>query len=157
MVSIPQPPNYQWAVLKRIYPWDERELAFITQWLYGYAQKTGFVGSFQDFKLRYGEIIQAQDPQDLRDLIDYYEGPYAITPTVDIDQILSTKEKYLTEDIIVQKYNNRYGGTYNVTPMAFLDQQLKTAECILEENIIIEKIPYAEASNDAGGYTVTIG
>jgi len=44
------PPNPQNVVLKRIYPWEEYNLTMILQWLYTQAQKTGFPGTFEDFK-----------------------------------------------------------------------------------------------------------
>ena len=51
----------------------------------------------------------------------------------------------------------RYNGQYEVTPMAHLDQILRTSNALLLEDITVNKIPYAETSNDAGGYTVIIG
>lgn len=51
----------------------------------------------------------------------------------------------------------RYNGQYEVTPMAHLDQILRTSNALLLDDITISKIPYAETSNDAGGYTVIIG
>jgi uncharacterized protein YeaO (DUF488 family) len=64
-------------------------------WLYAQAKKTGFVGTFEDFKLRYGAFIEASDPQDIQDLIDNYNGTYRITPLVGIEQVLKTKNKVL--------------------------------------------------------------
>lgn len=164
MANIQLPPNPQQAVLKHIYPWDEYDLAITMQWLFAQAQKTGFVGTYEDFKLRYGAYVEAQDPQNIHELIENYEGTYNITPLVAIDQVLHTKNKVLNQDIIVQQIpssviNNKktYTGQYSVTPMADMVQQLRTADRVLEENIIIEKIPYQETSNDAGGYTAIIG
>jgi hypothetical protein len=34
---------------------------------------------------------------------------------------------------------------------------LPTKDKVLTDNMVIEKIPYAETTNDAGGYTVIIG
>ena len=164
MANAPLPPNPQHAVLKRIYPWDEYDLALTMQWLFDQAKKTGFTGTYEDFKLRYGAYIEAQDPQDIYDLIENYEGSYVITPLAAIDQVLHTKNKVLNEDIIVEQIptaliNNKktYTGQYNVVPIAGMAQELRTADRILEENIVVEQIPYYETSNNAGGYTVTIG
>ena len=46
------PPDPQNAVLKRIYPWDEYDVTLVMQWLFTQAKKTGFVGTFDDFKLQ---------------------------------------------------------------------------------------------------------
>lgn len=49
-----------------------------------------------------------------------------------------------------------YDGSYILTPDA--DQQIiSTNDRHLTKDIIIQPIPYAEVSNDANGYTVTIG
>ena len=103
--------SYPNAHLPRIYPWDEYDQVMIINWLYLQARKTGYLGSLEDFKLRYGEYANVQA----------YPGPYTVVPLSSVDQILSTKNT------------------------------------ILEDNIVIEKIPYAETSNEAGGYTVIIG
>ena len=50
-----------------------------------------------------------------------------------------------------------YTGRYEVTPMADIAQVLNTNNKIMEDNVTVEKIPYAETSNAAGGYTVIIG
>lgn len=50
-----------------------------------------------------------------------------------------------------------YDGEYEIAPLPFISQILRTNKCLLTEDIIIEKIPYAETTNTAGGYTVTIG
>lgn len=161
MKTYPLPPD---PVLKRIYPWDEYDITLVMQWLFAQASKTGFTGTFDDFKLRYGAYVQAADPQDIHDLIENYTGTYHITPLVSIEQVLKTKNKVLNNDIIIDPIPDsvidthpRYSGRYRVTPMANVDQILRTEERVLEDDIIIEKIPYAEVSNNAGGITVTIG
>lgn len=50
-----------------------------------------------------------------------------------------------------------YNGQYEVTPLPLMEQILQTRHTIVTENIIINPIPFAETSNAAGGYTVTIG
>lgn len=160
------PPDPQNAVLKRIYPWDEYDITLVMQWLYAQAKKSGFIGTFEDFKLRYGAYMEAQDPQDIEDLIENYTGTYHITPLISIQQTLKTKNKVLNQDIIIdpipddvigQSNAKEYKGQYRITPLANLDQILRTEDRILTENMIIERIPYAEVSNEAGGTTCIIG
>lgn len=158
------PPDPQHAVLKRIYPWEEYDITLVLQWLYAQANKTGFKGTFEDFKSRYGLYVESTDPQDIYDLIENYTGTYRIKPLVSIEQVLHTKDKVLNEDIIVEAIpddiaisGKKYNGQYQVTPRINLDQILRTKEKFLEDDIVIEKIPYAEVSNTAGGTTVIIG
>ena len=158
------PPDPQHAVLKRIYPWDEYDITLVMQWLFAQAQKTGFVGTFEDFKLRYGAYVEATDPQDINDLIENYTGAYHITPLLSIEQILQTKNKVLNENIVIDPIpedlvisKNKYKGSYHVTPLPLVDQVLRTENKVMEENLIVEQIPFHKISNDAGGYTFTIG
>ncbi len=162
--NLPLPPDPTHAVLKKIYPWDGYNINVVTQWLYTQAQNTGFYGTFEDFKQRYGAFIEAQDAQDLNDLIEHYEGSYHVTPSIGMTQVLQTENKVLNENIIVDAIPDNiinrkptYTGKYQVTPLPFTAQILRTDERILTENIIVEEIPYAETTNAAGGYTVTIG
>ena len=161
MKTYPLPPN---PVLKRIYPWDEYDITLVMQWLFAQASKTGFTGTFDDFKLRYGAYVEAADPQDIHDLIENYTGAYHITPLVSIEQVLKTKNKVLNDNIIIDPIpdslldtHKKYTGRYRVIPMADVDQILRTEDRVLQDNVIIEKIPYAEVSNTAGGTTVIIG
>ena len=89
------PPDPTNAVLKRIYPWDEYDINLVMNWLFTQAKKTGFTGSLEDFKLRYGAYVEATDPQDMYDLIEDYTGTYHITPLLSIEQVLQTKNKVL--------------------------------------------------------------
>ena len=158
------PPDPQNAVLKRIYPWDEYDVTLVMQWLFTQAKKTGFVGTFDDFKLRYGAFIEATDPQDIQDLIENYTGTYHITPLLSIEQVLQTKNKVLNDNIIIDPIpedlvisKNKYKGSYQVTPLPLVDQVLRTENKMMEENLVVEQIPFHKISNDAGGYTFTIG
>ena len=164
MANYSLPPDPQNATLKRIYPWDEYNVTLVMQWLFAQAQRTGFTGTFEDFKQRYGSYVEATEPQEIYDLIDNYTGTYHITPLLSIEQVLQTKNKVLNQNIIVDPIpedliinKKTYTGNYSVTPMARIDQILRTEDRVMEENMIIEKIPYAEVSNTAGGKTVTIG
>lgn len=158
------PPDPTNAVLKRIYPWDQYDITLVMNWLFTQARKTGFTGTFEDFKQRYGAYVEATDPHDIQDLIENYTGTYHITPLVSIEQVLKTKNKVLNQDIIVDPIpdsiidqHKTYTGRYQIIPMANVDQILRTNNKIMEENMIIEKIPYTEVSNTAGGTTVIIG
>lgn len=97
--------------LKSIYPWEEDYFKLFYNALYQRAVKTGYNGTFESFRDNIGKFLS----------IAPYEGSYNITPFIDIDQILQTSSRLLTEDIIVNR------------------------------------IPFAQTSNLAGGYTVTIG
>ena len=163
-VNYKMPPDPQHAVLKKIYPWDEYDITLVMQWLFTQAAKTGFTGTFEDFKQRYGAYVDATDPQDMQDLIENYQGSYHITPLVNIEQILRTKNKILNEDIIIDPIpdsivgtNKVYHGSYSVTPMAYVDQLLRTGNKIMEDDLVVEKIPTHKTTNEAGGYTFTIG
>ena len=158
------PPDPQNAVLKRIYPWDEYDITLVMNWLYTQAKKTGFVGTFEDFKLRYGAFIEATDPQDIQDLIENYSGTYHITPLMSIEQVLQTKNKVLNQNIIIDPIpedvvvsKKSYKGSYQVTPLPLVDQVLRTEDKVMTENLVVEQIPFHKVSNDAGGYTFTIG
>ena len=159
-MQYPQPPE---PVLKKIYPWDQYNITLVMQWLYAQAQKTGFTGTFEDFKQRYGAYVAAADPEDIHDLIENYTGTYHITPLVSIEQVLKTKNKVLNENIIIDPIPEnlidtfkRYEGSYQVTPLATVDQLLRTNNKVMESNLVVEKVPYRKVSNDAGGYTFRI-
>ena len=158
------PPNPQHAVLKRIYPWDEYDITLVMTWLYEQARKTGFIGTYEDFKQRYGAYVEATDPQDIQDLIENYQGTYHITPLLSIEQVLQTKNKVLNQNIIIDPIpedvvvsKKSYKGSYTVTPLPLVDQLLRTEDKVMTENLVVEQIPFHKVSNDAGGYTFTIG
>ena len=158
------PPDPQNAILKKIYPWDQYNKTLVMQWLYAQAKETGFHGTIEDFKQRYGAYVESADPQDIYDLIESYTGTYHITPLVSIEQVLHTRNKILDQDIIIDPVpeelldvHKRYQGQYEVTPKANFDQILRTKDKVLEENLVIAQIPYTEVSNLAGGTTVIIG
>ena len=156
------PPVPQNAILKKIYPWGKYDATLLLQWLFFQAQKSGFIGTFEDFKLRYGAYMEATDPQDIYNLIENYKGTYKVKPS-DTKQVLETKNKVLnyniTIDPIPEALINQefYTGTYQAVPMAHLAQILRTEGKVLMDDIVVEEIPYAEVSNNAGGHTVTIG
>ena len=85
------PPDPEHAVLRRIYPWDEYDKNLILAWLYIQATNTGFIGSFEDFKLRYGIYN-----------LEKYMGATNIIPKPYLEIILNTKDTIVTDDIIIQ-------------------------------------------------------
>ena len=164
MANYQLPPDPTNAVLKRIYPWDQYDITLVMNWLYEQAKKTGFVGTFEDFKQRYGAYVEATDPQDIQDLIENYTGTYHITPLLSIEQTLQTKNKVLNQNIIIDPIpedlvinKKTYKGSYQVAPLPLVDQVLRTENKVMEENLVVEQIPFHKTSNDAGGYTFTIG
>lgn len=48
-----------------------------------------------------------------------------------------------------------YTGSYEATPTAY-EQALPTAGKSMTRNVTIHKVPYAETTNESGGYTVSI-
>lgn len=156
------PPDPQHVVLKKIYPWDKYNIELVTSWLYEQAKQTGFTGTLNDFKLRYGEYIESLDISRVYELIDHYTDNYHITPLLGSEQILNTKDKILSENIIVDPIPDAiipasYDGSYSVTPLAEVSQILRTANKTLSDDVVVEQIPYYETTNTAGGYTVIIG
>lgn len=158
------PPNPQHAVLKRIYPWDEYDINLVMQWLYAQAKRTGFLGDFDEFKLRYGAFVEASDQNDLYNILDEYMGPYRVTPLINIEQVLNTKNKIINQNIIIEPIpedllglKKQYAGSYQVTPKAEIPQRLRTNDRILNEDIIVSAIPYQRIPNSANGYTAIIG
>ena len=145
------PPDPTNAVLKRIYPWDQYDITLVMSWLYAQAKKTGFYGTFEDFKQRYGAYIEATDPQEIYDLIDNYQGTYHVTPLLSIEQVLKTKNKILNQDIVIDPIPE------NLVINKKTYQMLRTNDRIMEDDLVVEQIPYHKTSNDAGGYTFTIG
>ena len=156
------PPDPQHAVLRKIYPWSRYDITLIMQWLYGQARKSGFIGTYEDFKLRYGAYMEATDPQDIFNLIENYKGDYHIYP-LGVKQVLETKNKVMNQNVIIEpipeELLNRefYTGQYQITPMAHVAQILRTEGMILQEDVVVEKIPYVVVDNTSGGQTVTIG
>lgn len=162
MIKTQLPPNPQQAVLKRIYPWDEYDITLVMTWLYAQAQKTGFIGTFDDFKLRYGAFVEAGDQEDLFDKLENYVGVYHVTPQIGIDQILHTANRILNQNIVIDQIPPElipkyFKGPYSVIPLIDIDQVLRTADKTLTENVIVKRIPYREEENEAGGITVIIG
>lgn len=64
--------------------------------------------------------------------------------------------EFLESDTSVIGYDD-YTGEYTVTPLPNVEQILRTRGKNLKHDVVIEQIPYFETSNQAGGYTVTIG
>lgn len=95
-----------------VYPWEQTNLFNLCQQLYELAAQTGFSGTFDDFKQYFGSYLENGDIT-----IDYdiYEGQYTVTPLPNVEQILRTKSKILTNDIVIQpipyaEVSNNSGG-----------------------------------------------
>ena len=50
-----------------------------------------------------------------------------------------------------------YTGEYEVTPKAYENKTLQTKNHSMNDDILVKKIPQAEVSNIAEGYTLIIG
>lgn len=48
----------------------------------------------EDFKVCFGEVVVVAD-------VDYYEGPYEVTPKAWQGTVLETKDKAMTDDVTV--------------------------------------------------------
>lgn len=84
---------------KMIYPWERTNLFTLCQELYALASKTGYLGTFEEFKAHFGEYLESDES-----IIDYdaYTGQYEITPLPNLEQILRTHNKILKHDIVIQ-------------------------------------------------------
>lgn len=124
--------------------------------------KTNFSDTQKFLKTEFGNFqiindgINASDatakPDDLLEGKTAYAGNGKITgtiPTYDGDfsggAIINTEEY------------SYYEGTHSVKPSTNKNITLETKKKKLDDNIVIMKIPYAEVSNNSGGYTVSIG
>lgn len=50
-----------------------------------------------------------------------------------------------------------YDGSYEVTPLPLMDTVMNTQQTYLDRDVVVKAIPYQQATNPSGGYTVTIG
>lgn len=82
-----------------VYPWEQTNLFVLCQQLYELASKTGYTGSFDEFKEHFGEYLNSDGS-----LINYdiYTGQYEITALPEVEQILRTEKKILLADIVVK-------------------------------------------------------
>lgn len=86
--------------LSRIYPWETTNLINLCQQLFDLASKTGYSGTFNEFKARFGEYL---DSHEIIINYDEYTGQYDITPLPNVDQILRTKNQVLKDDIYIKQ------------------------------------------------------
>ena len=84
---------------KMIYPWERTNLFTLCQELYALASKTGYLGTFEEFKAHFGEYLESGES-----IIDYdtYTGQYEVTPLPNLEQILRTRNKVLKHDVVIQ-------------------------------------------------------
>lgn len=82
-----------------VYPWERTNLFILCQQLYQLAAKTGYSGTFEEFKEHFGAYLNTDGS-----LIDYdvYTGEYEVTALPNVEQILRTKNKLVTHDIVIE-------------------------------------------------------
>jgi len=56
---------------------------------------------------------------------------------------------------VVNANAEEYAGPYEATPTAY-EQSMPTSGKTMTMNVTIHKVPYAETTNESGGYTVSI-
>ena len=95
-----------------IYPWENTNLFNLCQQLYQLAANTGYNGTFDEFKISFGTYLESDGS-----LIDYdiYTGEYTVTALPEVEQILRTRNKILTHDIVIEpipqhEVDNKAGG-----------------------------------------------
>lgn len=95
-----------------IYPWETTSLFVLCQQLYELASKTGYTGTFEEFKTHFGDYLNSDGS-----LINYniYTGQYEITALPEVEQILRTEKKILLSDIVIKpipyyEVSNEAGG-----------------------------------------------
>lgn len=70
----------------------------------------------------------------------------ALSSSVDVDIGVGTQTYRMPDP---------YTGSYEATPTAY-EQALPTAGRSMVRNVTVHKVPYAETSNESGGFTVSI-
>lgn len=82
-----------------VYPWERTNLFILCQQLYQLAAKTGYLGTFEEFKEHFGAYLNTDGS-----LIDYdvYTGEYEVAALPNVEQILRTKNKLVTHDIVIE-------------------------------------------------------
>lgn len=88
------------ANLKVVYPWETTNIMIICQQLFELAAKTGYKGTFEEFKEHFGDYLESGDS-----IIDYdeYTGQYTVSPLPNVKQILRTRNKVLRHDVVVNE------------------------------------------------------
>lgn len=86
---------------KHVYPWEHTELVILCQRLYTLAANTGFEGTLEEFKERFGVYLQNHNIFTSEDF-DKYNGQYEVTPLPLVEQILQTRNTVLENDIVIQ-------------------------------------------------------
>ena len=87
------------AKLPVIYPWEHTNLYNLCIQLYELAHKTGYTGTFDEFKAHFGEYLESGDTIIN---VDEYTGQYTVTPLPNVEQILRTDNKVLRHDIVIE-------------------------------------------------------
>lgn len=85
--------------INNIYPWDISSPANLYQDIYEIALKTGYIGTFSEFKNTLGAFLQAQGAIINQEL---YDGQYEVIPLPETSQILRTTNKLMSGDVVVK-------------------------------------------------------
>ena len=86
----------------------------------------------------------------------FYDVPLVIDLEVESDVLEFDLE--VDQTIVVNLIEGeRYDGEYVVTPLAKNEVVLETSGKIMLDDVTVRKVPYCEAWNESGGYTVYIG
>ena len=78
--------------------------------------------------------------------------PYEVDIS-DNQPITFTEDQYIS--VVISHDVDTYDGEYEVTPRP-TQQTLETENRLMERNVSVLGIPYIMASNESGGYTVSI-
>lgn len=92
------PPEPHNIAVQHVYPWEHTNLFNLCQELYMLAAKTGYKGTFEEFRNFFGSYLESGDS-----IIDYdeYQGQYNVTPLPTVEQILRTRNKVLKQDVVI--------------------------------------------------------
>lgn len=94
------PPTPTAATSTYVYPWEGTEISVLCQRMYILAAKTGYTGTLDDFKAKFGAYLEANNIISQEDF-NKYVGQYEVTPLPLMEQVLQTTNKILTDNIVV--------------------------------------------------------
>ena len=77
---------------------DDIQFVLFYKEVYQTALRTGFVGTYEEFMTQMGQFLK-----EVMDGPELYVGQTIITPMVEVEQILRTGGKLVTDDIIVEQ------------------------------------------------------
>ena len=90
-------------------------------------------------------------------LVGYLSGESSLIGKLSVPEETTEEIPQLVGYLSIPEHiGTKYDGSYEVVPTTGF-QLMDTEEKYMEENVIVHPIPYAEVSNESGGYTATIG